>query len=80
MRSIFLTLLAFVSASPCHAQVRTTGSQLSLDLALEAAGESARTCGGKGWPVTVSIVDVDGNIKVQAKVDHATVHTRDSSF
>jgi len=61
-------------------QVQKTGSFLNLDLAMEAAAESVRVCAAQGWPVSVAIVDAAGNVKLQAKGDHSTIHTRDSSF
>lgn len=69
-----------VAAGPVNAQVQKTGNFLSLDLAMEAAAESARVCAAQGWPVSVAVVDAAGNVKLQAKGDHSTVHTRDSSF
>lgn len=74
--------LAFVTliATPALAQVQKTGNFLSLDLALEAAQEAARVCAARGWPVSVAIVDTAGNVKLQAKGDHSTIHTKDSSF
>ena len=67
-------------AVPANAQVQKSGNFLNLALAMEAAAESARLCAERGWPVTVTIVDAAGNVKVQAKGDYSTVHTRESSF
>lgn len=75
-----LFFVAAFAATPATAQVQTSGNFLSLDLAMEAATEAARVCAEKGWPVSVSIVDAAGNIKLQAKGDHSTVHTKDASF
>ena len=69
-----------MAAIPATAQVQTSGKFLGLDLAMEAAAEAARACAAKGWPVSVSIVDAAGNVKLQAKGDHSTIHTKDSSF
>ncbi len=80
MRNILIGLGLILSASAANAQVQKTGNQLSLELALEAAGEAAKVCGAQGWPVSVSIVDAAGNVKVQAKGDYSTIHTKDSSF
>ena len=87
MREVVTTLAvaaclagATVAASPANAQVQKTGNFLSLNLAMEAAAESARACAAQGWPVSVAIVDAAGNVKLQAKGDHSTIHTRDSSF
>ena len=72
----FATLLA----TPAFAQVQKTGNFLSLDLAVEAAQEAVRVCSAQGWPVSVAVVDTAGNVKLQAKGDHSTIHTKDSSF
>ncbi|WP_374384879.1 heme-binding protein [Dongia sp.] len=69
-----------LASMPAAAQVQTSGHFLSLDLAMEAAAEAARACAAKGWPVSVSVVDAAGNVKLQAKGDHSTIHTKDSSF
>jgi len=71
---------AVALSAPAHAQVQKTGNLLNLGLAMEAAAESVRVCEAQGWPVSVSIVDAAGNIKLQAKGDFATVYTRTSSF
>jgi len=71
---------AAVAAVPASAQVQKSGNFLNLGLAMEAATESVRVCAAQGWPVSVSIVDAAGNVKLQAKGDYATVHTRVSSF
>ena len=68
----------------CHgianAETKSTGNQLTLDLAMEAAAEAVRFCSTQGWNVSVSVVDFDGNVKVQAKGDRSTIHTKDTSF
>ncbi len=69
-----------LAATPAAAQVQKSGNFLSLDLAMEAAAEAVHVCAEKGWPVSVSVVDAAGNVKVQAKGDHSTIHTKDSSF
>lgn len=71
---------AAFAAGAVSAQVQKTGNFLNLELAMEAAAESARVCAAQGWPVSVAVVDAAGNVKLQAKGDHSTVHTRDSSF
>lgn len=62
------------------AQTQAAGSFLSLDLAMEAAAESVRVCGEHGWHVSVAVVDSAGDLKLQAKGDGSTVHTKDASF
>lgn len=82
MRAWGLTLGSVVAvlATTATAQVQKTGNFLSLDLAMEAAAEAVRACAEKGWPVSVTIVDAAGNIKLQAKGDHSTIHTKTASF
>ena len=74
------TLVAALAATTATAQVQKTGNALSLDVAMEAAAAAAHASAEKGWPVSVSIVDGAGNVKLQAKGDHSTIHTKDSSF
>lgn len=69
-----------LAAQPATGQVQKSGNFLSLELAMEAAIAAVQACESKGWPVSVSIVDTAGNVKVQAKGDHSTIHTKDSSF
>lgn len=54
--------------------------KLPLTLAMEAAAEAIKTCEAKGYKASVSIVDVAGYVKLQAKGDNSTIHTKDSSF
>jgi uncharacterized protein GlcG (DUF336 family) len=72
-------VLAVVSA-PVEAQVAKSGYALPLSLAMEAAAEAVRTCESNGYAVSAAVVDPAGVIKLQAKGDHSTIHTRDSSF
>ncbi|MBI3452565.1 MAG: heme-binding protein [Rhodospirillales bacterium] len=67
-------------ATAAVAQVQKTGSFLNLDLAIEAAQEAVRVCAARGWPVSAAVVDTAGNVKLQAKGDHSTIHTKDTSF
>jgi uncharacterized protein GlcG (DUF336 family) len=69
-----------LAAQPGTAQVQKSGNFLSLELAMEAAAAATKACEAKGWPVSVSVVDAAGNVKLQAKGDHSTIHTKDSSF
>jgi len=78
--TVVAALTAVTFLGQANAQVQKTGNFLDLALAMEAAAESARVCADHGWPVTVTIVDVAGNVKVQAKGDYSTVHTKESSF
>ncbi len=76
----YLSLAVALATTTAAAQVQKTGNFLSLDLAMEAAAEAVHVCAEKGWPVSVSIVDAAGNVKLQAKGDYSTIHTKDSSF
>lgn len=79
---IFASALPFSSnlAESAFAQVQKSAHILNLELAMDAANEAIRVCREKGWPVSVSIVDAAGNIKVQAKGDFSAIHTKDASF
>ena len=63
-----------------EAQVAKSGYVLPLALAIEAASEAVRTCEAQGYPVSASVVDTSGVVRLQAKRDHSTIHTKDSSF
>jgi uncharacterized protein GlcG (DUF336 family) len=81
--SLAVTLLsAIVLLTPhlVNAQVAQSGYTLPLSLAIEAVTEAIRTCEERGYAVSASVVDTSGVIKVQAKGDHSTIHTKDSSF
>ena len=73
------TVLVFF-ATATDAQVARSGYVLPLSLATEAAAEAVRVCEGNGYAISASVVDISGVVKVQAKGDHSTIHTRDSSF
>lgn len=74
-----VALLA-ASAQPAMAQVRSGEGQLPLALAIEAAQEAIRSCEAQGWPVSVSVVDTAGVLRLQARGDRSTIHTEQSSF
>jgi uncharacterized protein GlcG (DUF336 family) len=65
---------------PASAQVSQSGYVLPMKLALEAAEEAVESCAAKGFDVTVTVVDVSGTPKVVLRGDHATIHTKDSSY
>lgn len=66
--------------APAHSQVARSGYSLPLSLAIEAAAEAIQTCEANGYNVTATIVDSSGVVKLLAKGDHSTIHTKDSSF
>jgi uncharacterized protein GlcG (DUF336 family) len=53
---------------------------LPLSLALDAVKEAISTCDAKGYKVTVSVVDLDGVIKVQARSDASPIHSLQFSY
>jgi uncharacterized protein GlcG (DUF336 family) len=71
-------LLFFGTAA--RAQVSISGRHLPLSLALEAAQEAVHTCAANGYDVTATVVDIAGVPQVVLRADHATVHTKDSSY
>ena len=84
IRGTALGALAFIAASASipgqSAKAATADYELPLELAMEAALQAVRTCEANGYRVTATIVDVAGYVKVQAKGDGSTIHTKDSSY
>lgn len=76
----FNSTIALQVQSATTAQVEQTKHILSLQAAMTAANEAIMICTGKGWPISVSIVDAAGNLKLQAKGDGSAPHTADASF
>jgi uncharacterized protein GlcG (DUF336 family) len=77
------TTLGAISTFASHAgvaQVAKSGYTLPLSLAIEAATELIRSCEARGYAVSASVVDTAGVIKLQAKGNHSTIHTEDTSF
>lgn len=65
---------------PATSQVAQSGYTPPLRLAIEAAAEAIRFCETGGYNVSATVVDASGVVKLQAKGDHTTIHTKDSSF
>jgi uncharacterized protein GlcG (DUF336 family) len=85
MRLLFSTAMtvATISLPTVHSaesQVAESGYTLPLSLAVEAATEAIRSCEVNGYAVSASVVDTSGVVKLQAKGDHSTIHTQDTSF
>lgn len=83
MRRFSLAALSAVSltlASPAFAQVNISGYTLPMGLALQAAQTAVKSCAAQGYAVSAVVVDTDGLVIVRLRGDHATVHTKDSSF
>ncbi len=47
---------------------------------MEAVSEAIRDCDAKGYKVTVSVVDPDGVVKIQARGDGTPIHSQRFSF
>lgn len=82
MKSLFAgTILAFcASCGLASAQVRNSGYELPAALALEAAAAALKSCEASGYKVAVAVVDPSGEMRAFLKGDHATVHTKETSF
>jgi uncharacterized protein GlcG (DUF336 family) len=65
-----------LAAGSTGAQVARNGYTLPLSLAVEAAAEAVRAYESNGYAVSAAVVDVSGVVKIQAKGDHSTIHTR----
>ncbi|WP_158932480.1 heme-binding protein [Acidisphaera sp. S103] len=68
------------ASAPAFAQVDVDGYYLPMKVALKAAQTAIDSCATHGWDVTASVVDPAGLVIVQLRGDHATVHTKDSSY
>jgi uncharacterized protein GlcG (DUF336 family) len=53
---------------------------LSLPLAMDALGETIAACAAKGYNVAVTLVDLDGVVKLQARGDGSPIHSQRFSF
>jgi uncharacterized protein GlcG (DUF336 family) len=73
-------LLSALASGVAAAQVRKTGYKLPLALALDAATAAVAACEAAGYKVSVAVVDPSGETRAFVKGDHATVHTRETSF
>jgi len=71
--------LTFAVIGCVHAQEQPTYT-LPLSLANEAAMTAVQQCEDAGYRVTATVVDAAGTVKVIAKGDQSTPHTRDSSY
>lgn len=82
MRSLVILIGSIIGLSlgSAQAQVAQSGYSLPLSLAMEAAAEAVHSCEAQGYFVTATVVDASGLVKVQAKGDHSTVHTKDTAF
>jgi uncharacterized protein GlcG (DUF336 family) len=73
--------IAFLfSSAPAFAQVDVDGYYLPMRLAVKAAEAAIDSCATHGWDVTATVVDPAGLVIAQLRGDHATIHTKDSSY
>jgi uncharacterized protein GlcG (DUF336 family) len=77
---VALSATALFASAPASAQVETDGYYLPMKTALKAAEAAITSCAKHGWDVTATVVDPAGLVIVQLRGDHATVHTKDSSY
>lgn len=75
-----IVAIAVSGALPVTRAHAEAAPNLSLSLSLEAMNEAIRACDAKGYKVTVSVVDPDGVIKVQACSDGSPIHSQQFSF
>jgi uncharacterized protein GlcG (DUF336 family) len=55
-------------------------SPLTLPVAMEALNETIAACASKGYKVAVTIVDLDGVVKLEARGDGSPIHSQRFSF
>jgi uncharacterized protein GlcG (DUF336 family) len=72
-------VLCFLLAVPARAEEFLLQKNISLALARDAAEAALQFCSGKGWKVSVTVVDRAGQLKIQLRADGAGPHTLDSS-
>ena len=58
----------------------SSGYVLPLELASAAAAEAIKECESAGYYVSATVVDISGVVKILAKGDKSTIHTKDTSF
>ena len=79
--TVVLTMALFtVQVAKAQNESSSYAYVLPLELALAAATEAIKICESSGYRVTATVVDASGVIKVLAKGDKSTIHTKDSSF
>jgi len=78
--TVFATAIAALSHVAAQAQVSESGHTVPLSVAIVAAQTAVDTCKANGYDVTATVVDVAGTPQVVLRGDHATIHTKDSSY
>jgi uncharacterized protein GlcG (DUF336 family) len=83
MRHCAVTVLfgaSLFASAPASAQVEVDGYYLRMKVAVKAAEAAIDSCAAHGWDVTATVVDPAGIVIAQLRGDHATIHTKDSSY
>jgi uncharacterized protein GlcG (DUF336 family) len=75
----YSSVLCSLLAAPAIAEDVLLQKNISLALAHDAAEAALQNCSGKGWKVSVAVVDRAGQLKMQLRGDGAGPHTLDSS-
>src|SRR5437879_5952156 len=75
-----LSLSILTPLASAQAETISIESSLPLAMSMEAVNEAIRSCGEKGYKVTVAVVDTDGVIKVQARSDGSPIHSQRFAF
>ncbi len=77
---LFTLAFGIVVAAPFTHARADSATVLPLSLSMEAVNEAIRACDAKGYKVTVSVVDPDGVVKIQARGDGTPIHSQRFSF
>jgi uncharacterized protein GlcG (DUF336 family) len=72
---LILTAAMAISVAPSKSHAHAVSNP-----SLSAVNEAIRVCGEKGFKVTVTVVDLDGIVKVQARSDGSPIHSQQFSF
>jgi len=73
-------LLGLMATAQNHAETTGNGYNLPLDLAIEAAREAVNSCSASGYSISVAVVDLSGQTKVQLKAITARFTPRIQRF
>jgi len=74
------TKLLLASSFVLLLQNNAHAAGLPLNLAVEAANETVKSCEASGYNVSVAVVDMYGQAIVQLKGDKSTPHTKETAY
>lgn len=74
------TKLLLASSFVLLLQNNAQAAGLPLNLAVEAANETVKSCEASGYNVSVAVVDMYGQAIVQLKGDKSTPHTKETAY